>query len=39
VTHGNSKSMPTNYDEHKREQLNDLRTKAKQYQAEPFVTS
>ena len=38
VTQGNSKPQPSNYEEHRREMLNDLRTKAKQYANEPLPT-
>jgi hypothetical protein len=36
ITHGKSKEPPANYDEHKKELLNELKTKAKQFAQEPF---
>ncbi len=37
VTHGNSKELPANFDEHRKEMLNELKTKAKQFSQEPFI--
>jgi hypothetical protein len=39
LTQGNSKPLSAPYDEVRKEHLSELRTKAKQYMAEPFVTS
>lgn len=39
VSQGNTKPLPSNYEEFKREHLNELRAKAKQYAAEPFFTN
>jgi hypothetical protein len=37
VTHGNTKPLPSNFDEHRKDMLNDLKAKAKVYAAEPFA--
>lgn len=36
ITHGNSKELPANLDEYRKELLSELKTKAKQYAQEPF---
>lgn len=37
LSQGNSKPLGSNYEEIKKEHLSDLKVKAKQYAAEPFV--
>ncbi len=37
ISQGNSKPLPPNFDEYKKEHLNELRAKAKIYAAEPFA--
>lgn len=37
VTQGNSRPMPSSFEEHKKEILKDLADKAKIYAAEPFA--
>ncbi len=37
ITQGNSKPLPPNFEEYKKEHLAKLRAKCKQYAAEPFA--
>ncbi len=37
ITQGNSKALPPNFEEYKKNYLNELRAKAKIYAAEPFA--
>jgi hypothetical protein len=38
VSQGNSKPLPPNFDEHKKNLLDELKAKAHVYSAEPFAT-
>jgi len=38
VTQGNTKPLPANYDEFKKDYLNELKVKAQAYRAEPWAT-